>query len=582
MVGMRKRSLSVFASKGDNRLSRKFEGVASDNDGHSDSENEEDDIAMASTKSTLEDEGLAESWTKAEYVELVEQLKQSLPTKDIRKYTTSLRLVKWDKIHVKQHGPEEVKRVTHLLISKIRGFRTLGEMLDDIPDVVQKIMWADKPKAPLSAYNLFLKENMPIWREQHKEMLSKDVFKFGSKAFAELPEKKKRKYEDTAARLKCEYKETLSKFYEEHPDMVPQKNPKSRIGRVRNPAKERTKTPFNLFYESRQDISANISQQQARKEWDMLTMKKKLPFIKASFEAQTGAKLNKKEQEMLDRYHGKPDFIGRNAFDYFMRTRGANTDATTNLSGTERMKKLREEYHKLSDRERLELKVDYYKARDSYISKYQAYIENLPEQKRQVEIEYLQSLTDKGSSKGKKPSTTAETTTKDEELYPGSAEEDPPVAESTTIKKPAKDKKTSRKKELPVEEEHEEEDEEHLDSSPSKKSKMIDDSSAKKLIPKMEYIKTEKKNSNKKNKPDYSGDETRSNISSASKSGSILKSEPKKRVSPGGHQQQVESTKAKKSKQETPVAMPKEPEKPPKLLLKLVNTSSGMWSESPR
>ncbi|XP_065083291.1 nucleolar protein dao-5-like isoform X2 [Ochlerotatus camptorhynchus] len=410
---MRKRSMSVYVAKDDDRLSKKFEGVASDNDAHFDSEDE-----------TKDDEVLSGEWTKADYESLVAQLKETLPKKDHRKWKTSLQAVNWEQIKIRQHTPQEVEKVAKQLIGKIRSFRTFGEILEEVPDVVTKLLSAERPKPPLTAYSLFVKEMLPQLREEHKDMKVQQIFKIVPKLFQELSTKKRRRYEDESARMKEEYQANLSKFYQDHPDLTPRK--------IR---KEPLKTPFQLFYRSRRATSDNISCQQVRKEWEALPLKKKVKFIRASFEAQadTDSKLlNKKELIMLDQSLGKPEFVGRNVYEFFRRKMRSQYAAA---NGNEREHKIRMDYKKLDAQEQSQLKEEFQKARTAFVFQYQEYIKKLPKDKQQAEIDFLKTISDKTTKKQKTEKKTPQKAALKELHSAGSADEDTPVAESTTINK---------------------------------------------------------------------------------------------------------------------------------------------------
>lgn len=175
--------------------------MASDNEAHYDSEDE-----------TKDDEVLLPSeWTKADYDLLVAQLKEATK-KDHRKWKTTLQAIDWEKIKVRQHSTHEVEKAAKQLIGKIRTFRTFGEMLDDVPDVVTKLLSAERPKPPLTAYSLFVKEMLPQLREENKDLKVQQIFKLVPKLFQELSAKKRRRYEADAARMKEEYHANLSKF----------------------------------------------------------------------------------------------------------------------------------------------------------------------------------------------------------------------------------------------------------------------------------------------------------------------------------------------------------------------------------
>lgn len=581
---MRKRSMSVYLPRDDQQL-KKFEGVVSDVDAGSDSEEEEEED-INETK----EEGTIESWTKADYDLLVEKIRAALPKKDVKKAKSTLQHINWEDIQIRQHSPEEVQRVALSLVAKVRTYRTLGEMLNDVPEVVNKLLSVDKPKPPLTAYSLFMKDHIPQCSS------TKDAFKTASKAFAELSAKKKKKYEEAAAQAKAEYQQKLAQFYEEHPEMIPA--PKtSKSGRARGRTvegsnktqlrRERTRTPFNLFYESRLETVPGISLQACRQEWEELGVKDKLPFIRQSFETREDTKLlNKKEQELLAKAQGKPEFVGRNVFDYFRRQNRSKYD---DLGGKEREQKLANEYKQLSERQQLDLKVAFFAAKDEYVAQYQKYIKALPEDKQKAEIEYLQSISSGSAGKKDKAARKEKKSKDDEQHYPGSADEDPPVAESTTIKKhqtqpSAKDKKTSKKKSAepvppPVEEES---DEDYVEKppmpSPTKKSRMEPPPSPSKkaTVPKPEPAEKKKKQSKRALEQQFapsSGDES----SSSQKNGRKRHTEPEEEeedeeeeVAPTPVVEDAGKKSKKKAKKDQETAKKKplpEPERPPTVLV---------------
>lgn len=578
---MRKRSMSVYQPRDDNQHTKKFEGVVSDGEGQSDFEDEED-ITEAKEVGTIE------SWTKADYDLLVEKLRAALPKKDVKKAKSTLQHINWEDIQIRQHAPEEVRRVALSVLAKVRTFRTLGDMLNDVPEVVHKLLSVDKPKPPLTAYMLFMKDYIP------QCSTTKEAFRTASKAFQELSAKKKKKYEDGAAQSKAEYHQKLEQFYEEHPELRP--DLKTKTGRTANShgklqlKRERSRTPFNLFYESRLETVPGISLQKARQEWEELAVKDKLPFIRQSFDTRDDTKLlNKKEQELLAQFQGKPDFVGRNVFDYF---RKQNRDKYEGLNGKVREQKLANEYKQLSERQQLDLKVAYLAARDEYIVQYQKYIKGLPEDKQKAELEYLQSVSSGGKKdkarKGKKSK-------EDEPNYPGSADEDPPVAESTTIKKPkpAKEKKPSKKKPaaeaVPEEDPNDDEDEAVEEShrrppmpSPTKKSRMEPPPSPpKRTVAKPESSPEKKKKSKRALEQRFeasSGDDSSSsqrngrkrNTAAAADAtvGEEEQEEEEESVAPTPQEDSVRSKSKKKAKKDPESKEPlPEPERPPTVLV---------------
>lgn len=412
--------MSVFVPRDNNRLSRKFEGVASDNEQNSESENEdlETQIHIEDTKLALEGNELSTDWTKVEYEELVAKIKEIIPKKDIRKWKTTLDAIDWNKVVVGKRSPDEVERVAKEVIGKTRRFRILSEMLDEVPEVVTKLINAERPKAPLTAYSLFVKERLPLLRKEHEDLKVHQLFKLIPEQYKALSTKKRRRYETEAARLKEEYHAQMKKFFSEHPDLSPEKGWK--------PRKAALKTPFHLFVLERRKVSSNISFQQARKEWELLSVKDKVVYIQRSFEEQgdTALKLvNKKEMEMLGQSLGKPEYCGRNVYEFFRRK------MKKCFAGKEHDVKIRADYKNLNAQQLEALKEEYQQARVAFVNQYREYIKKLPKDKQQAEIDFLTTISEK------KTKIKAEIPTAEDPYLGAPEDQDPPAAESTTIKK---------------------------------------------------------------------------------------------------------------------------------------------------
>ncbi|XP_055594097.1 nucleolar transcription factor 1-like [Uranotaenia lowii] len=553
---MRKRSMSMFSPRGDNRLSKKFEGIQSDQENRSDSEDEdeqENNVMLSPTKSVLdepEDTNLAD-WGKSDYDQLLDKLKAALPKKEQHSYKSTLQGIDWSKVSIAGRSTKEIQNTTNALVAKVRKYRTLAEILGDIPELVTKLLTVNKPKPPLSAYNMFMKD----FKEQNEHIKGTDVFRQGAIEFKALSEKKRKRYDEAAERAKVKYKKSLEQYYIDNPELAPK--PKDKTSRKgKSSSKELVKTPFNLFYQSRRETSDNITIQQARKEWEELAFKKKLKYIQQSFEAESSDDasrkklLNKKEQQMLETFHGKPEFMGRSAFEYFKRKMRPTVE---NMTPQGRERRLIDMYKELSEKAVLDLKREYLDAREKYVKKYQAYIEKLPEDKRQAEIDVLMSLTQKNKKKRKPDDPTVADPQDEETGYPESAEDDPPTAESTTIAKKSKKKsepidesdtvtKKAKKKQIPEPEEtivpkkskkkhatpppesdEDDEDEEDRAPSPTKKSKLMG--------PPLSPVKANKKSNQDQNNTGTDSDASTSSDKQTGK-GSKKKRQPEPFVDP--------------------------------------------------
>ncbi|XP_019539705.2 nucleolar transcription factor 1 [Aedes albopictus] len=411
---MRQRSQSLHAPA-NNNLSQKFEGVAS---GDEDLLVEEYAPTEIQHDRDAKEKAVVNVWSTQEYETLMEQLQDGLPEKDIRMWRTTLKTLDWTAIKVGKRPSDEVERVARQIFAKIRGFRTLSEMLHDMPAAIPKVQAASKPKHPPSAYHLFMRERMHQLRVKHKELTMRQIFKMISEQYKALSDKQRRPYLATAANMKKVHTEHLRRFYQDHPDLLPKKSsykPRTNLG----------KTPFAFFLDERRQISF-ISVKEARREWQELPIKDKIYFIQRAFEMQSNSgqkHLNKNEMQWLDHFNGKPEFIGRNIYEFFCRKNKTQP-------GKEQQAKIRNAYKILSEQELKALQVEYQQARTTFVNQYREYIKTLPQEKQQTEMDYLMTVAEKKTNIKSKAN-------RKYDLKPG-----PPVAESTTIEKKSSGKST--------------------------------------------------------------------------------------------------------------------------------------------
>lgn len=392
---MRKRSLSVAyerATKEANTLSynvsKKFEGVPSDHENDSDSEEENEDREAVLA---------ASGWGPNDYKKLVEQLHSAVQRKDMKKYNTALKKIDWDKVAFDGHTPEEVRAVTNQLLSKIRKHRTLAEMIEDIPQQIQKTFATGAPKRPPSAQNLYIKDKFNVFKEKHPGLKPVDLFKLIYQEFASLSEKKKQKYEAMAAQAKETYKQQLEQFYKENPEAKTQlKETKRRKKRSKGGIKlPKTITPFALFQFEKRTENEDITVAQLRNMWNELEVKKKVKYIQQAFKTQTenktnSLKLTKEEQRLLEQAKGKPGTFPSSICEYYLRHYAEQDPSMTTLAW--RKEKVLE-FKSLSKLRKLELEIEYRNAKQDYVTKYESYIEKIDDANaRQTEIDLLRSF----------------------------------------------------------------------------------------------------------------------------------------------------------------------------------------------
>ncbi|KAG7250298.1 hypothetical protein CRUP_028600, partial [Coryphaenoides rupestris] len=155
-------------------------------------------------------------------------MKVALPMKDLTKYKTSESHLDWE---------------------KIRKFRTLTELIFDAQDYIKNPYKGKKlkkhpdfPKKPLTPYFRFFMEKRAKYAKLHPEMSNLDLTKILSKKYRELPEKKKKKYVEDFGKDKEVFLLNMSKFREDHPELVESMAKKS------SNVPEKAKTPQQLWY----------------------------------------------------------------------------------------------------------------------------------------------------------------------------------------------------------------------------------------------------------------------------------------------------------------------------------------------
>lgn len=389
---MRKRSLSVAYERTPRveQISKKFEGVPSDREEESESEEENEEMEVDA----------ASDWTAADYKKLIEQLQSAVPRKDKKTYKATLKKIDWDRVAFDGHTAEETKAVTNDLFNKIRKFRTFSEMVNDIPAKVDKMLSTGKPKNPLSAFNFFVKDKFHSYRKKNAELPAHEIMKIVCREYASLSDKKKNKYEAMAAEAKEAHKLQMAQYYEDHPEALqPNKSKKganptkgSTKNKIRKP---KTITPFALFSLEKRAEVGPIAIAELRNLWNDLELKKKVKYVQQAFQSQTehteqSLKLTKQEQQLLEQARGKPGMFPGSTSEYYLKHH-ATPDSSLPLNVWRKEKLL--EYKKLSKVRKLELEIEYRHAKQEYVNKYEAYIEQIKdENERHAEIELLTSF----------------------------------------------------------------------------------------------------------------------------------------------------------------------------------------------
>uniref|UniRef100_A0A182NGN5 HMG box domain-containing protein n=1 Tax=Anopheles dirus TaxID=7168 RepID=A0A182NGN5_9DIPT len=331
-------------------------------------------------------------WTPDDYDQLTAKLRTIAPTKDSKPCRTRLLTIDWEQVAFGSHSAKEVELITNDLLKRVRKFRTLAEMVEDIPSLGVKMVKAGQPKKPCSAYNFFVKDKYAFMKNKYQGT-DVNLLKKMSEAFSALTEKKKQKYEQMAEEAKETYKAELEKYYQANPHIqVKKDNDQSARKRVKTP-QSKTLTPFKMFMKERRSKGGNESLAELRAMWEGLEKKQRYVYIQQCFQQQdsdTPLKLTKLEQSMVAYASGRPEPVSHNVCDFYLK-KYAIPPKSVQMSVWRKEKM--SEYKSLPKVRRLELELEHRRAKLEFVQKYQEYITNLPDESiRRTEIEMLQSF----------------------------------------------------------------------------------------------------------------------------------------------------------------------------------------------
>uniref|UniRef100_A0A8C7IQP9 Upstream binding transcription factor n=1 Tax=Oncorhynchus kisutch TaxID=8019 RepID=A0A8C7IQP9_ONCKI len=279
-------------------------------------------------------------WTQDDLLNLLEAMKVNLPQKDLAKYKTSESHLDWEKVAFNSFTGEML----------IRKFRTLTELIFDAQDFIKNPYKGKKlkkhpdfPKKPLTPYFRFFIEKRAKYAKLHPEMSNLDLTKILSMKYRGLPEKKKKKYLEDFQKDKETFGHSMSKFREDHPDLV------ESMAKKGSNVPEKPRTPQQLWYshekkaflKTHADATTKDIKDSLGKQWTQLSDKKRLKWIAKSLEMhkayeevmkgfiETHPELNmsnedivkstltKAERHLKDKSDGRPDKPPPNGYSMF-------------------------------------------------------------------------------------------------------------------------------------------------------------------------------------------------------------------------------------------------------------------------
>ncbi|XP_029492584.1 nucleolar transcription factor 1 isoform X6 [Oncorhynchus nerka] len=289
-------------------------------------------------------------WTQDDLLNLLEAMKVNLPQKDLAKYKTSESHLDWEKVAFNSFTGEMCKQKWNEVSKVIRKFRTLTELIFDAQDFIKNPYKGKKlkkhpdfPKKPLTPYFRFFIEKRAKYAKLHPEMSNLDLTKILSMKYRGLPDKKKKKYLEDFQKDKETFGHSMSKFREDHPDLV------ESMAKKGSNVPEKPRTPQQLWYshekkaflKTHADATTKDIKDSLGKQWTQLSDKKRLKWIAKSLEMhkayeevmkgfiETHPELNmsnedivkstltKAERHLKDKSDGRPDKPPPNGYSMF-------------------------------------------------------------------------------------------------------------------------------------------------------------------------------------------------------------------------------------------------------------------------
>lgn len=372
-------------------------------------------------KSPLAKETDGVEWKPDDRLVLIDQIQLVLPPDDNVKYSTMADKLCWSKVKVGNYSPEECKEEWLRISTKLRRFRTMKELLVDAKTWM-KHPWnafgkkvtkhPDMPKKPLTPYFRFFMAKRQKYAAKHPKMGVTDLTKELSKKYADLSEKKKKKFLDEYNKEMEEWKAAMVEFRKHHPEVFEDDDKTggtSTSSSVRHPfhvAPPKSTTAMQLYINEKylDEKDPNVSRKQLyekfKSQWIAFGENKKLKYIKLAIEAKekydmavekyrlehpeyqprsVKSFLSKAEQKIKDRYDGKPEKPPVNGYSLFTVE---TLPLLTDMPNIERLGEVSRRWKKLSEdkREAYNLKAD--ERNQEYRIKYEKYVQGLPEEER--------------------------------------------------------------------------------------------------------------------------------------------------------------------------------------------------------
>lgn len=265
-----------------------------------------------------------------------------------------------------------------------------------------RIKHPDMPKKPMTPFFRYFSEKRPRYQELYPTESMGQLSKMLSEKFASLSDKKRNKYRKRYDEEMAEYKEKYEQFRRDHPEVF-RTQPRAKVEKQTGPAKARS--PFQFFTESKLKKYSEEERKNAmdtiRQQWADLSDNKRIKYIRKAVEDQCRyetelseyvkenpefkppkirSKLTKSELDLKYKYEGrpqKPPSCGYILFSKLMLSEVKDVPAK------EKMVIIAKRWREMSEEERAEYNQKAQKNQTKYIAKFDAYLEQLPEEEKE-------------------------------------------------------------------------------------------------------------------------------------------------------------------------------------------------------
>ncbi|GLH14404.1 High mobility group protein D, partial [Gryllus bimaculatus] len=347
-------------------------------------------------------------WTPNDLLELMKRMERAIPASDMLTYQSRLQKLDWDMVSFGCRSAQECKDTWMKVQARVRKFRLLRELIEDGKAWAAE-PWThfyrsrkqnrhpDMPRRPLSSYMLFYLATKDKVAKEHPGLEMTEISKYIADMYKALPEKKKKKYSDMAAVQRKEYDEKMIQFYQEHPGLIP-KQEKHDSRSVLGPKKPLP--PFKLFLEDKLKRHKNDPGfdksgfvEKCKEQWKNMPDKKKVIWINWACEEEA------RYTEELKAYMSQnPEFVPGNVKNVLTKEEKTlreslfsrlmlASDHMKDFSPKQRMIEISRMWKNLQDTQKKKYQERVNHMLDQYKLEYATYLESLPEDKRQEELQ---------------------------------------------------------------------------------------------------------------------------------------------------------------------------------------------------